>query len=437
MLFNEQFAKHQYQKANEILDKNKYIQKKKNRLLFLLDKGVTLQMMGKYEESNEFLEQAYIFIDDFQRNVGREAMSVVTNEMMRDYEGEDFEKIFLHYYKALNYIMLNQLEEAMVEARRINIKLNEINDKYKGENKYKRDAFAHVLIGLLYEASGDNNNAFIAYRNAYEIYQEDYSKFFAMSAPKQLKIDLIRSAAKSGIAESQEFYEKEFNLSYEDMPKANKEAILFWHNGLGPVKDEWSIFFTVIKGQGGLVMFENKELGLNFSFYMRSDNEKSSLGDLKVVRVAFPKYEVRKEVFTRGSAQYEGKEYTFELLENINEIALKSLRDRMVRELSKTLLRVALKQAAEQAARTQNEGVGAAVSVFNAATEKADTRNWQTLPARINYTRIPVKSDTMRFDILTYRGNSKMIEGELKISDKRKLSFGIFHSISPESLIIK
>lgn len=437
LIFHEQFAKHQYKEANATLDKNKYIQKEKNRLLYLLDKGVVLQMMGQYEESNKFFEEAYIFIEDFQRNFGREALSLITSDMVRDYGGEDFEKVFVHYYKAMNYIMLDQLEEAMVEARRINIKLNEINDKYKSDNKYKRDAFAHVLIGLLYEASGDENNAFIAYRNAYEIYEEDYSKFFAISAPDQLKKDLIKMAAKNGFYDSQEFYEKKFKMSYDEMPSHDKELAFIWHNGLGPIKDEWSINFIVIRGQGGLVVFENKDLGLSFSFYMRSDDEKSSLGDLKVVRVAFPKYTVRKDVFSNATVNSMGKDYKFEKLEDINEIAIKTLNDRMIRELSKTLLRTALKQAAEYAARQDNENLGALVSVFNAVTEKADTRNWQTLPAKIYYSRIPLQSDTMKMEIITYKNNTRLVDGNIEAIAKRKLNFQLYHSVAAESMLTR
>ena len=78
------------------------------------------------------------------------------------------------------------------------------------------------------------------------------------------------------------------------------------------------------------------------------------------------------------------------IAEDINQIAFKTLRDRMVRELSNSLLRVAVKQGIKQAASKQNEWLGFAVGIANALTEKADTRNWQTLPYMISYTRVPL-----------------------------------------------
>lgn len=64
----------------------------------------------------------------------------------------------------------------------------------------------------------------------------------------------------------------------------------------------------------------------------------------------------------------------------------------MVRELSTSLLRVAVKQGIKQAASKQNDWLGFAVGLANAFTEKADTRNWQTLPYSISYVRVPLES---------------------------------------------
>ena len=38
------------------------------------------------------------------------------------------------------------------------------------QRRYRNDGFARYVCGILYEAAGDLNNAFIAYRNAYEAY---------------------------------------------------------------------------------------------------------------------------------------------------------------------------------------------------------------------------------------------------------------------------
>ena len=79
------------------------------------------------------------------------------------------------------------MEDALVEVRKINIRLQQLNDKYPDhKNRYQRDAFAQLLMGLIYDAAGDYNNAFIAYRNAYNTYQTDYLKI-SVSCSRTIK----------------------------------------------------------------------------------------------------------------------------------------------------------------------------------------------------------------------------------------------------------
>ena len=279
-----------------------------------------------------------------------------------------------------------------------------LNDRYENKkNRYKRDAFAMNLMGIIYEASGDINNAFIAYRNAYQAYEEDYKIYFATVAPLQLKKDLLRSAYMNGFFDELKKFEKEFSMKYEPWEEKAGELVFFWHNGLGPVKVEWSINFFIVKGQGGIVMFVNEELGLSFPFPLPPMGQGSGgLGDLKFVRVAFPKYLEGKPYYRSGELLSANKKYPLEVAENINEIAFKTLEDRMLRELATSLMRLALKQTTEYEVHKKNENIGALLSVMNAFTEKTDTRNWQTLPFSISYARVPLKEGNNQIELKTY-----------------------------------
>ncbi len=412
LAFQEAFTNGDIEKAEKLLDKNKKAAKDKNRLLYFLQKGTVAQLLNQLEESNKHFEEAYIFTEDVGKNYMLEAASFLSNPNVTTYLGEDHERVLLHYFKVVNYLQLGLYSEALVECRRINIKLNALNDKYKDrKNRYKEDAFAHNLMGIAYEASGDVNNAFIAYRNAYNTYVDDYSQNFGVGAPEQLKEDLLRTAYLNGFDEEVRQYEKKFNRTYTHRPKTGGELLFFWHNGLGPVKDEFSINFAVVKGQGGTVIFENKEYGLSFPFPLPPSRQGSGgLGDLKIVRVAFPKYIERKPLFNKAELNIRGKTYPVEQAENINSIAFKTLEDRMLRELGSALLRLATKQLAEYEVRKQNQDVGALLSIVNAITEKADTRNWQTLPHDIGYARVPLQvgTNTVKLKtISTNRGNVK------------------------------
>ncbi|NLF42415.1 MAG: hypothetical protein GX587_06950 [Bacteroidales bacterium] len=431
--FSRAFANGDFDKANQLLTKDKKAEKRKTKLLHFLNMGVVYHYTGQYALSNEAFEKAYVIADTYHKNILDESLALVSNPKVIEYKGEDFELLQLHYFKALNFLYLNDYEAALVECRRMNIKLNALNDKYQSNHRYRRDAFIQNLMGLIYDASGDANNAFIAYRNAYDIYKEDYSQLYNIQPPHQLKLDLLRAAANTGFYDQLEFYEKEFGFKYtNDIPKSSKQLILFWQNGLGPVKDEWSIDFTIIGGSDGWVYFNNDFMGLSFPFYIGTGEEaKKQLGGLKIIRIAFPKYLERKPLYAGARAVTSNKSYELELAQDINAIAFKSLEDRMLREMGKALMRLATKQAAEMALRKENQNAGMALGLVNAISEQADTRNWQTIPHSISYSRIilPENETTFQLEILAANQNTvKTITIEPKFN-KGKTSFLMFHSL--------
>ncbi|HEX8547665.1 MAG TPA: hypothetical protein VF691_11930 [Cytophagaceae bacterium] len=389
--FNSYFEQGKLKEADDILASDKKAEKRKDKLLYYLNRGTVHSMLGNYDQSNAFFESAHRMAETHRKNVLNEGVSFLTNSNFSEYEAEDFEHFLINYYKALNYLKQGNTEAALVEAKRMNIVLSEVETKYSNPDKFQKDAFVHLLMGLIYDANKDYNNAFIAYRNSLEIYQKEYKTMFGLEAPEQLKKDILRTAALSGFMEDVSFFERTFNMKYTAEKAGSPELVFFWHSGLGPVKSEWSINFNIIRGQGGNVMFVNEQMGLSFPFPITDDNYNSSgLSKVEFVRVAFPKYIERTPLYTNAEITVGGKSFSLEKTEDINAIAFKSLKDRMLLELGKSLLRVGLKKAAEYNLRSQNDGAGAALGLLNAITEKADTRNWQSVPHGIYYTRMPL-----------------------------------------------
>ena len=187
--FHELFLAKRFEEADTLLAKDKLTGRCRTRLLYYLNSGIVAHLMQRYEASYFFFEQAHLTFENFPSSPLNEVMGFVISPTLTDYRGEDHELLLLHYYKALNFLQLGQQESALVECRRLNIKLNQLSDKYSSANKYRRDAFIHTLMGLVYQANHEYNNAFIAYRNATEIYQEDYKHLFGLEAPNQLKRD--------------------------------------------------------------------------------------------------------------------------------------------------------------------------------------------------------------------------------------------------------
>lgn len=402
----------------------------KREFLYYVNNGLVLSMMGRYAESNEYLEKAYLFGEDYRKNYLNEAASYLTNPTVTTYRGEDHEHLMLLYYKALNYLKVNKTEEALIECRRLNIRLQQLSDRYKNENKFQRDAFVHVLMGVIYEKDKDYNNAFIAYRNALEVYEEDYQPLFGISAPQQLETDLLRTSWLSGLKDEFLYYKGKFNRQeYQFEKSEGAELIFFWHNGLSPVKTEWSMTFAVDR-RGDMVYFYNQELGITFPFSLQGydERDKNSLNGLQFFRVALPRYIERPVYFQQAELVTGELTQPIYLWEDVNKIAFKSLQQRMNLELSKALLRVALKKALEHQVKQEDKTLGSVLGLINVITEKADTRNWQTLPHSIHYTRLPLQTGINQVT-LRLKGSGNEIQ-EHKFTYQAQPGQMLFHTFS-------
>jgi hypothetical protein len=426
--FNSEFEQGDLNKALETLKKRENEGEGKTRFLYNVNKGLVLSILGKYEESNSYFEKAFIFGEDYRINYIAEATSYFSNPNVTAYRGEDHEHLMVLYFKAINFLKMNKPEEALVECRRLNIRLNQLNDKYTSGEKFQRDAFIHTLMGIIYQSTNDFNNAFIAYRNAVEVYETDYAKMFGVQVPLQLKKDLLTAAWWTGFEDEFEKYKEKFKMHDFTVTKQDAALVFFWHNGLGPVKDEWSINFAIHTGTDNVMVFTNPELGLNFSFVVTEAKDRSDLSKLEVFRVAFPRYRERGLNFYSAYLESDSSTYALELGEDINKVAFHSLNQRMLQEFGKGLLRAALKKATEHSLRKEDDRLGAVIGIVNAITEKADTRNWQTLPHSIFYSRVPLKEGVNPVKFTLQSNNQRNIGYNFSYTAKKGQT--LFHTFS-------
>lgn len=435
--FNAAFEQGELERALADLQSSPARDYKKKEFLYLANNGLLLSVLGRYEESNEYLEKAFIFGEDYRKNYIDEAASYLTNPMVTAYRGEDHEHLMVLYYKAMNFLKMGKRAEALVECRRLNIRLQQLSDRYDTDKKYQEDAFIHLLMGIIYEADNDFNNAFIAYRNAYEVYHSEYRELFNSEVPPQLKEDIIRTALLSGLKSEFEYYKSEFGReNYEYTPSSGGDLVFFWHNGLSPIKAETSFNF-IINRNGNVVTFVNEELGLSFPFNLsdRDEKDKDGLANLEIFRVAFPKYVERPVYYTQASISLGESTYSLQQVENIDKIAKQVLQQRMTLEFSKALARAALKKVTEYEMRKESKTFGSLIGIINAITEKADTRNWQTLPHSIYYTRVPMKIGTneVTLELETSSEETPSRHSFTYIIDKKGMIFHTFTSLESRS----
>lgn len=409
----------QYDQALQALDKNMYLQKERNRFLYNAEIGRVKYLQGQYNESNGYLNDADNLVEDAKKTTGDVVKGTLINPMMKTYAVEDFEKFLLHYYKTLNYCNLGNIEDATVEARRITLDNDLLNDLKKGKtNRYSKDAFSLILQGIIYERSGDINNAFISYRNAVEVYtSQDDLTWYGVTIPDQLKKDVIRTAAWLGFTDQQQYFEKMFNEEYSGDSTAGGSLIIFWEHGRSPVKTEENIVFTLIKNTGGILTYQYKDETYNIPIPVNfGENSDSDIP--QVLRIALPQYKIVCPNNVRANIRLNDNcNFTMEPVMDINTVAMEVLRQRRAKDIVDALVRLVTKTAIEAGAKAATkaiaksgdekasaaeavaDAVGTAFQGFSFFSEKADTRSWQTLPSGIEYARIPLQKGANKLEV--------------------------------------
>lgn len=397
-----------FQEAEQDLSKIALLKKPRNKLLYLLEMGRITHLNSNYEASNSYFNEADRLLEIGLGNVQDAVVGAIVNPMTQNYKGEDFEKFMVHYYKALNYLYLQQTEDAIVEARRITLQTQEQSDKFNNkENRYTKDAFSLMLQGMIYEHDRDFNNAFIAYRNAANVYLENAdSTSYGTKIPFGLKYDVMRMAYLNGFDSELQRFEKLFNMSYlHYTPGEGGELILFWENGLAPIKQQEEILFSLIKGDSGDWVFTNATGTIFIPVDRNVYKGGSGLNGVHSIRAALPRYTSSPPFYNEAYVKLDNETLYFEKAEDINVLAVETLKQRYVKEVGKTLTRLAVKKTAEYALKESAKGsgkdgkdnvllesLGFGVQLYSLLSEKADTRNWQSLPSEIYYTRIPLKN---------------------------------------------
>ncbi len=367
-----------YQYAEDLITGKEELQKARNLVLYFLEKGLIAHLNGKYEESNRLFEQAAQRMDELTiTSVSGVASEWLLSSRGQPYRGEDFERVAVHYYMALNYLMLNDLESALIECRRVNTLLRELNDRYEHKNVYKTDAFMLYLSGIIYDAKGEVNDALIDYRQAYQVYLNDYQSNYGTLVPEQLTEHLLRTSSAMGSYDEFEQYKQAFPKKIWPSQKKYRNAarlVIIWDNSFIPYKAEQT-----------------------FREYIKLNDEKEAGCYLKF---AFPVLVPWNQTFTRAHVSAAGMTQPLEFVEDLARIAKKNLEDRRIRSIAKAITRNLIKCAAEYELEKENRGLGFLFGFLTELAESADTRHWSLLPAHIHLTQMLLPPGTSDIELI-------------------------------------
>jgi len=399
----------------EVLEKAQAVYGSKSAALYLMDKGMVQYLAGRYTDSIQSLSAAEALTEDlYTRRIRSEVEAFLTSDNSLPYEGEEFEKVLLNVYLAMNYVRLGLWDDALVEARKVDHKLTVLADRNQKRMTYTEDALARYLSGILYEATGDLSNAFVAYRLALEAF-EDYRKSYGTAVPDLVRQDLLRVTEALGLNQEHQEYREAFpgvTWQAESASQSDGELVFITHAGRAPIKRDLLVDVPFSLAALTLVLATKR-----YDRYLYSSDHRVAESILygltgRVMRLAVPKFVPRpshiaytEAIVANGDIRYTSRSA---LMEDITAIAVKDLDDRLLRTTVKAVARAAWKFALAEAVRVgvrssirdKDAGAvagaiaGAVAHMIAVASEEADKRSWATLPDRIFIGRLKVPPGT-------------------------------------------
>lgn len=371
---------------------------KKDRVVYYLDLGMLYHFDKQYAKSNEYLTNAEQSIEDlYTKSISKMATSILLNDNALEYSGEDYEDIYLNVFKALNYIALKDFEAGFVEIRKVNNKLDSLEDKYKkmssglakvsnrlpfvsGKNKFHNSALARYLSMLLYSFENEFDEARIDKKKLEEAFQLQ-THIYKFSPPK-LTLGPNKGKATLNF------------ISFTGNSPDKKAKTLYIHTE----KDKIYIANSAENKKGNQKLkridefsWEGTKAGYHFKFQLPYLEERKS--HLKFVRVKI-NGEVKQELT---------------LIEDISKIAIETYDVKKPLIYTKSIVRALMKGwAAEKTKAKLNEAVGGgllgkALSIGTDmsvdATENADLRISRLFPSKAMVGEIILDPGTYKIEI--------------------------------------
>jgi tetratricopeptide (TPR) repeat protein len=316
---------------------------RRSKLLFQLEQGVVLHQLGRYQESIDQFLKAAEMVRGFEKISASEQLgSLITSEWLVQYKGEYSERLWIHSYQMLNFLLLGQDDDALVEAKQA----LEVLGRYP--DALRDDYFSRAVIALCFSQLREDNDAYLVYRQLAD----------DLPTPQAVAADLVQSAGRLGMVDEVAHFRPYLSA---DIPSGDAELVLFIASDRIPKKRPGNVFLPPL-------------IRFSFPYYAKTATPPLH------VRVVSPAYPTLPPISADFAA-----------------VIRRSLDERKAQIIVKETARVAAKEAlSQEVGNRQGDVAEILLRVSQLLLEEPDTRSWQTLPGRMTLVRIPLPAGNHR-----------------------------------------
>jgi hypothetical protein len=382
------FAARNYDRSVTLLDdlSEDDVYRSKDAVLYNLEKATALHFNEEFDASNKYYSQAEQRIDElFTKSISRGIQSFVTSDNALAYDGEDYEDIYLNIFKSLNYLHQNDLEGALVEARRVSHKLQQLNIKYKGladalskadttgqaewkpgKTNVQNSALGRYLSAILYAKTGHQDDARIAFEGMIEAFKDQPALYPGKVNPEN-NMNIITQPEKYNVLVT--------SFSGRAPIKRQEDVRLYLHD------PDLYLKFSLPSLHRYRSQVKSIKISVNDSLLVPL----TPIEDMDLV--AQEVYKVKEPIIYARA---------------------------FVRAFLKAIGSRTISNKAEERSRFLGGLTKLLGIVGQEVTEKADLRGWQTMPGRAYATVFKLPPGTHRFSINYYSPKGKLIFTEKK-----------------------
>lgn len=397
---------------------SKYRKQEEDEVLYQLEYATLNHYRENWDESTTYFKQAEQAIErQYTKSINRNLQAMLVNDVQLAYKGEAYEDVYLNAFSSLNFLHQGDMQGALVEARRVTYKLENLTDRYKGlAESVSRDT-AQVAVNKVNEKltdidllRGDDDEQPIEVRQNSAFGRFLTTVLYANTgSPDDAEIELkqlhtaLQDQGQSGFLNYFEHREPEGQTAAGtkpetdslgvDVPTVNEltrgdayNSLLLAFSGEPPRKEERSYQFNFV--------IDGEEVQLNF---------------------AVPVLDLPGTNVDRVRAIVAGDTLRIPLLEDMQSVAESMFNKKKsiiyTRAVIRSFLKAGATEGAEEIAEDEagwfagwlTEQAGEAVS---AGVAQADTRAWQTMPG---YTyaavaKLPAGNHEVTFEYLPEQG---------------------------------
>ena len=357
------------------------------------ESGTVALAAGRWDEAQAHFQRAVDAARDIEGRalagadrLGEGLATWALNDSAAAYQGEGFERVYVHACLALTYLAQGKLDDVYVEARLANELLAAEEELY--EKSYAAGGFGHLISALAYELLGEADNAYIDYKRMVE-----KGVGTALAGPA-----LVRLAKRLGRDDELPTWSDRFGAT-EARDPGGASVVVLAGVGLAPFKVQSQLTLPTDDGL----------------FQLAVPGYQSRANPVRSLRL------VERET---------GTDVLTDVVEDVSAVAEANLGDRVAWTAAKSTLRgLAKRELTKKLEEEYDVGGRVLGDLFTLLTERADLRSWLTLPATWQAARIWVPAGPQDL-VLEAQGGEGLYLGTYGLEPGEAL-FVIARSVGP------